>query len=433
MRFWSEDKRARGRRARGCSVGPASQTPPRLLSRSRFLFLGKAMSVSIPTCGALRLAAMLLLAGSIAGRTLFAAEEPAVVPHTLVGEAGQPYSWTDADVAAWAYCFCPSARLLESERRALGAQLKEKNKQQRAMIGLIQAVSAELALHQRNEAAADALLVYYRAVATERLLEPLRRAAPPLEILEGLAAATAELEGALAGEGHLLENQRLQLEDRWFQLDFGRQRLGHQLDGLVTAERTLIDRPAVLTSPLPVAYDQPLDFPCLLEGALHDRRDLAALRAMHRCLTEDSLPAVRQLLAGLVPGLGNSLPSRPGLSLLQHHGGDESADLAQRRAQVQQLIETRERQIHDQVRDAILRLQSAQARTSVAQQQWQVQAAHAAKLRQATDLQQLLPGAAEKEELAALEAEGQWILQQQEVAEAVVQLRRACGRGKLVD
>jgi len=391
------------------------------------------MFVAIPSCGAIRFAAMLLIAASSSEGVVFGAEKSSAAPQNVVSAPPQPYSWTDVDVAAWAYCFCPSARLLESERRALGAQLKEKNKQQRAMIGLIQAVSAELALHQRNEAAADALLVYYRAVATEWLLEPLRRSAPPLEVLEGLAAATAELEGSVAGEGHLLENQRLQLEDRWFQLDFGRRRLGHQLEGLVTAQRTLIDPPMILTSPLPVAYDQPLDFPFLLEGALHDRRDLAALRAMHRCLNEDSLPAVRQLLAGLVPGLGNSLPSRPGLSLLQHHGGDESADLAQRRAQVQQLIETRERQIHDQVRDAILRLESAQARRSVAQQQWQVQVAHAAKLRHATDLQQLLPGAADKEELAALQAEGEWILQQQEVAEAVVQLRRACGRGKLVD
>lgn len=374
------------------------------------------------------LAAAIIALGATPGNgdepiSVLLAPHPAA-PAVAVAESSS-WSWTDQQVAKWAYDHSPSARLLEAERAAVGKQLDCDDEEKRAMVGLIQAVSHELALHQRNEAAADALLAYYRIVSTKHQLEPLRESAPLLEALESLAQTAERLE-LEDGDPDLLADRRLQMEDKWFEVDFGIQRLQAQL-GMLIGETSNAPREVHLISPLPTTSPWELDVEQLTNVAHHHRRDLAAIRALCRCLNEKSLPAARELMGSLVPGLGLDILGAPKGKLLGLCKGDDAEDLACRKMQCQQMVKGREEQIAAQVEDAVLRLRTALARVDVAERRYRAQSAVAERKQSAMEFEQVPPGTGQAATLERYQRQSEWLLSQLEVAESVVALRRAVG------
>ena len=343
----------------------------------------------------------------------------------VVSEFQVPSDWAAGDVAAWAAKNSPTANLLEAERSALGQKLDCKDEDELAQIGLIQAVSRELALHSRQEAAADALDVYYQAQATILQMTILRQAAPRLDTLESMAAKAETLE-LPDGDVDELADRRMEMEDRWFQADLGLQRLRNQLAGIVGREHTVAEA-AIFSTPFPVADTIELSAEAHIPEALGKRRDLRAIETLCRCTNSKTLPAAKQLLGSLVPGLGLQVAtSGGGCGLLGLHKNSDD-DLACRKAQCQQLATARREQIAAQVRDAILQLREAKSRLEVARNRAALRAMLAESAARAIRLEQKPPGSDQLAELESLEQQADVIQRGLAVARAIVALNRAKG------
>lgn len=349
--------------------------------------------------------------------------------------------WSQQQVAERAYATATTAQLLENERRALACVMDSDHAAERAMVGLAQAVLEAWAQHERQQSAADARLAYCRIVAAELQLQRLDKSLPLLESLEHLAETSEQLgltnEPTDTDARDRLADQRLQLEDRWFEIDFGRQRLWGQLR-LLLHDESFTDTTVELVSPLATelahgihASPVDLDPNRLSERALQQRQDLRALETLCRCLNEDSLPAARHLLAGLTPLSGLNLLGNTGslskpLAWLRC-SDQPTDDLAARRAQCQQLAAARRTQIRAEVRDAILQLREALARTDVAQRLVAASQQAVERQRVAEDLGRALPGTRLRAELRTQELASLLLRQQLAVAEATIALRRALG------
>lgn len=335
-------------------------------------------------------------------------------------------SWTAEDAAKWGATNSPTANLLEAERAALGQVLDCKDDEQRAQIGLLQAVSRELALHSRQEAAADALDVYYQAKATILLMEILRQAAPRLDSLEEMAE-TAETLELPDGDVDELADRRMEMEDRWFEADLGLQRLRNQLAGL-TGQDDRVSEVAFFVSPLPTAMGIELDAGVHIPQAVTRRRDLKAIETLCRCTTAKTLPAARQLLGSLVPGLGLQVAKAGGgCGLFGGNKNSDEEDLKCRKAQCNQLAKTRRLQIEAEVRDAILQLREATSRLEVSRRRATLRADMAERAVRAINLEQQSAGSDQLAELASLEQQAEVIRRELAVAKAVVALNRAKG------
>lgn len=335
-------------------------------------------------------------------------------------------SWTAEDVANWAAAHSPTANLLEAERAALGQALDCKDEEQRAQIGLLQAVSRELALHSRQESAADALDVYYQAQAAILQMEILRQAAPRLDNLEQMAE-TAETLELPDGDVDELADRRMAMEDQWFEADLGLQRLRNQLASL-TGQNSDTAQLAFFASPLPDATGIEQDAAAHIPEAMAKRRDLKAIETLCRCTTAKTLPAARQLLGALVPGLGLQVAaSGGGCGLLGGRNNSEDEDLACRKAQCNQLARSRRSQIEAQIRDAVLQLREATSRLEVARRRAILRAEMAERAKRAIDLEQEPAGSDQLAELESLEQQAEVIRRELAVAKAIVALNRAKG------
>lgn len=344
-----------------------------------------------------------------------------------LGPISDPLSlaWEADEVALWAARNSPTANLLDAERSALGQNLDCKKEDQLAQIGLLQAVSRELALHSRQESAADALDVYYQAQSTMLQMEILRQAAPRLDALESLAAKAETLE-IPDGDVDELADRRMGMEDRWFQADLGLQRLRNQLAHLVD-QKQQVAQSAMLVTNFPNSDSIDLQPEIHISEALTHRRDLKAIETLCRCTNSKTLPAARQLLGALVPGLGlQAATATGGCSLL---GGrkDDDEDLACRKAQCQKMAQARRDQITAQVRDALLQLQEANSRLEVSRRRAELRKRMAEQAKRAIEFEQGTVGSDELAELESLEQQADVISREFAVAKAIVALNRAKG------
>lgn len=359
-----------------------------------------------------------------------------------VGDASA--QWSHQRVAERAYATATTAQLLDTERRAIACVMDTNDEAERALVGLAQAVLEAWARHERQQSAADARLAYCRIVAAQLQLQRLDKSLPLLESLEHLAETSEQL--GLADEPtdtdarDRLADQRLQLEDRWFEIDFGRQRLWGQLR-LLLHDESFTENKAVLIGPLltEIAHQSrgsatDLDLNGLTQRAIQQRQDLRALETLCHCLNEDSLPAARHLLAGLVPLSGlTPLGNPPALAkplMWLRCNGRATEDLAARRTQCQQLVVARRTQIRAEVRDAVLQLREAWAREDVARRRVNAAQRAAERQRVTEDLGRALPGTRLRAELRTHELSAQLLRQQLAIAEANIALQRALGEAR---
>lgn len=348
-------------------------------------------------------------------------------PASAAPISDQQESWTVDQVRQWATEQAAVARLIDAERRAAGCGLDRDDAEQCAQVGLIQAVLAALAKHDRNEAAGEAMSVYYQIVGLESQLGLLDQAHAELSSLVK-AAETAERLELPDGDPNELRRRRSEVVDQRLRAKYGAEKLRIRLARLTGKERQLAAA-AELTDSLPEEV-APIALEIAIEQARTERGDLKAVSILCRCMNEDSLPAARSLLGIVQPGLGLSLLTSS-KCLLPGLGGGDDADLSCRRAECRQLLQVTRDNIEDEVVLAELDVRQAVERRANAVSKAALAEDHAKRQAKAEELEQASAGSHSLAKLTSLEAQGEAIQRHIELAVAEVKFRQS--RGTLAD
>jgi hypothetical protein len=335
-------------------------------------------------------------------------------------------NWTADDVAQWSAAHSPAARAMESERSIVGVGMDREDQGQKAQVALIQSVYREMAKFHRSDSMGSALKAYYQAVAVREKKALLRQSAPILETLESMAGQARDLD-IPDGDPAAISDTIMEMEDRWYQADYGYQRLLNQLAGL-TGQKIDPSGLPVLSTPLPSSAETLLSIDEYLQAALANRSDLVAVETLCRCMNGKSLSAARSILGMLSPGAGMTALPTPPSGLMALHGLEvPTADLACRKMQCQQLSEMRRQQIQSEVRDRYIQLQEAIARWRVSQKRVDAKRNAVENAKRARELEQVPPGTELRMQLELFEYQAISIDRQLALAEAMVALSQATG------
>ena len=338
-------------------------------------------------------------------------------------------SWSADQVRLWAVQGSTVANLLDAERVALGCQVQRGDSQQCAQIGLWQAVLRELAREDRNKSGGEAVSVYWRIVGLESQLNLLQQAEAELDDLAELSRAAESL-SLPDGESEDLRYQQLELEDKRIQAEFALRKLRHLL-AEKTKQPAEVAESAALTDTLGLK-SMGADMAEAIAEAEANRGSLRAIRTLCRCMNENTLPAARQMLSILRPGIGISLAksSKPFFSLLSIHDrrSNESRDLCSRRRQCWQLGQDTADMIRVQVVQARIDLDLAIARHELAEETASLARQNVDVKTMEVDLDQSPVGSDKLARLDALNADSEAIQRAVDSAVAEVALQQAMGK-----
>lgn len=378
-------------------------------------------------CAALLLCVALLFAAATARAQPLSSASPSDAPAAELPAAGE--TWSAEEVRRWAAENAAAANLLETERAAAAAGARRHDQQACRRASLTRAVLGELALHQRNGAAADAMALYYRLVGIGMQREQLERADATFDTLIDLAEQAVALE-LPDGNVNPLRRRQLEIEDSLVQADYGARKLRRQLAGL-TGRSEQHAATAVLTDSLASESALP-ETTDAVETAVAQRHDLKAIRELCRRTDAETLPAMRGLLSTLQPGLGlgPAAAAKAGL-LLRHASRSSDLELAWRCRQCQRLLQTRIDQVRSEVEVARWDLEAAQRRTALAAEKSELAEQAAAEQAAAVELGEAGTGTDLRAELEEIEIEIERIERLVDRAVAEVRLREA--QGLLVD
>ncbi len=205
-------------------------------------------------------------------------------------------------------------------------------------------------LADRNRAAGDALVEFYRLADADGRAAVIRDALPTLDRLRAEVAALKAQGVRLPTDPAELDRQRAALLGVLVQADLGAGVFDVDLKRRVGVPGRPPERLRPAGPFAPVAAP-PEDRDALVDAALAARPDLQLLRLAYLRLTPETLPRVRELLDEPV-----KLAIKPPDPLKPRRGKEPDpeavAEVAVRRAQLGELIARRERQAADQVRAA---------------------------------------------------------------------------------
>ena len=246
-----------------------------------------------------------------------------------------------------------------------------------AVDGLRRAVAGELAREARNRAAGGALELYYRLQEAELLADLLARGLAEVDALVRAADTLAAGGFSEAPEAFTLRKAQLDLRAEQLTVRAGIRRLNTELKpllGLADAEANLLPADG-----FQVATDR-LDARAAVAHALAGRGDLRAVRALQEGLDKQTVDAVRQAVAGLLPPLGaitaaaNTLA--PGLQKLLPFL--EKTDVEKVRRQLRLFQEDREREVAKDVAEAVDDYHAQRDRLAVSRRRVAVESARVA-------------------------------------------------------
>ena len=269
---------------------------------------------------------------------------------------------------------------------------------------LKQTVRFHTALELRNRAAADALDRYFQLASTEASTDLLRKSFPVLDDLIAKAKAARAADVRFPLDPADLERQRSQMLTQLEQAEAGSELLNIDL------KRRLALPPASerLWPTGEFGIDaSPAEVDLAVNAALADRPELRGLRAVQASLSVETLSVARDALRAGNPLLGGSPPApvpRGLARFLSKNRGPDAETLAEldvRRKQLAELITTRERDIADETRAAVVALNAQTRRVQLARDRldaWAARRADAVKKREANQ-----PGAELLEAQVALE------------------------------
>ncbi|AMV30010.1 hypothetical protein VT84_36795 [Gemmata sp. SH-PL17] len=285
---------------------------------------------------------------------------------------------------------------------------------------LQQTVRYFAALELRNRAAADGLERFHQLAGAETQAELLRESFPIVDdaLKRAKAARAASVRFPLDPVD--LERQRTQMLAQLEQAEAGSELLNIDLKrrlGLLPSHERLWP-----SGDLGVIADA-VDTEQAVNAALADRPELRGLRALQAGLSPDTLPVARQRLREANPLLGASPPPVRGLArFLRHTRGPDAealAELAVRKGQLANLIETRERAVADEARAAVVSLNAQTRRVQLARDRldsWTASRVDAIKKRDANQ-----PGA----EFLVPQVTLEWLKARAEVAAEVTAWHQA--------
>lgn len=246
------------------------------------------------------------------------------------------------------------ANLLELEVQAVARAGGNKRKTAR-LAALQQQLLCLRAIHERNQSAGQALQAFYK-LAEVRGSTPIIAASQ--ELIEKMEADLGKAKGQglkVTADRTALARQRLQLGDQQEQLELADAQLSEQLRsliGLQPGEPTRVIPRANLTLTVPT-----LDLDEAISVGLARRADLAALRLLLAKLDTQTLPAARSGLSQADPALGVSAPALGHLAHL-FRGNAAACELETRRAQLSELLESREQQAASEIRLAVREMET---------------------------------------------------------------------------
>ncbi len=221
-----------------------------------------------------------------------------------------------------------------------------------AVDDLRRTVAGELAREARNRAAGGALELYYRLQEAELLADLLARSLDEVDALVRAADTLAANGFSEAPEAFALRKSQLDLRAEQVSLRAGVRRLNAELKPLLGLEATAEN--LLPADGFQVATDQ-LDPHAAVAHALAGRGDLRAVRALQVGLDKQTVDAVRQAVAGLLPPLGAITAAAntfaPGLRVLLPFL--QKTDVEKVRRQVKLLQEDREREVAKDVVEAV--------------------------------------------------------------------------------
>ena len=246
-----------------------------------------------------------------------------------------------------------------------------------AVDDLRRALAGELAREARNRAAGAALDLYYRLQEAELLADLLARSLDEVDALVRAADTLAANGFSEAPEAFTLRKTQLDLRAEQVTLRAGVRRLNAELKSLLGLEAT--EENMLPADGFQVTTDQ-LDPRAAVAHALAGRGDLRAVRALQAGLDKQTVDAVRQAVAGLLPPLGaitaaaNTLA--PGLQVLLPFL--QKTDVEKVRRQVKLLQDDREREVAKDVVEAVDDYHTQRDRLAVSRRRVAVEAARVA-------------------------------------------------------
>lgn len=318
----------------------------------------------------------------------------------------------------------PACQVLAAKHTALANALDDEGrvptKCETAADKLKQTVRYHTALELRNRAAADGLDRFFQLANAEASTDLLRESFPHLDGLIAKAKAAVAANVRFPLDVSDLERQRSQMLSQLEQAEAGSELLNIDLKrrlGLPPASEHLWPSGEFGIDTTPAGAE------AAVNAALADRPELRGLRAVHANLSADTLPVAREALRAGNPLLGGSPPSpRPLALLLAKHRGPDAETLAEvevRRKQLADLIATRERDIADETRAAVVALNAQTRRVQLSRDRldaWAAKRAEAVKKREANQ-----PGA----ELLEVQVTLEWLKAKAEAVSEVMAWHQA--------
>lgn len=298
--------------------------------------------------------------------------------------------YTVAEVRAAAHAFSPEGNLLESEARTAACNIDPSDEEARCSAILMRSVLMEVSAGRRADDAALAAKTYHKLVAAEAGWLVAQEALKLQDDLIELAEEAERLE-LPDGDVRQLRQQRLELQDAATQQLFARRKLRQELarlTGWPEAEVAV----AVPTDPLPEDAP-PIDAAAAVDTALAQRHDLQAVANLCAGMNRCSLPAARQLLGALTPGVGLSLATvaKGGLLACLHDDRSDD-DLAARRRQCRQLYTALRGTVRNETLQAVLDVRLAQARLELVTQRIELARQRLEETEAQIELDQAEPG-----------------------------------------
>ncbi|MBC7856650.1 MAG: hypothetical protein IAF94_24740 [Pirellulaceae bacterium] len=254
------------------------------------------------------------------------------------------------------------ANLAELERQAV-AQAAGNFKKAARLASLQQQLLCLRAVHERNQSASQALQAFYKLAEVRGNGPALERSLAQLGRMQDDLRKVQEQGLKVTADRTALSRQQWELQDQQQQLDLGDAQLSEQLRGLIGLN------PGEPTRLLPRANltltTETIDVDDAVSLGLQTRSDLAALRLLLMELDTQTLPAARSGLSQADPALGVPAPAIGALHKFLK-GDTASCELEIRRAQLTELLDTREQQVASEIRLAVREIETRLRQSAIA-------------------------------------------------------------------
>lgn len=300
-------------------------------------------------------------------------------PEEVAGRFGPAAEFPLAAMQEWdvqqlACARSSQAELLIHESNAIAAQGSQRGVDP-GVVCVLRTAMETRAVEQRNRSAADALETLLLLAEAE---DGLNRLEDSRHEIDGLLADLELLhaQGIAAPVPQApLEHQRYELTRRAQQTADSVRQLNQRLSALLTLDQS---QPVRIWPDVELAVDPaPLDAEAEVDVAMRTHADLALLCYLHQNVSPETLPAIRQALGGVAPGLGAGLAVATLINLSSHRDTGESD---QRRGQLATLLAHRQRTIAQEVRAAVAAIESALRQVAISKQMLRVRVQHADNL-----------------------------------------------------